>query len=315
MDIIGEFSRLSNLKVLFEYTFPNLYEYLYLHPYYYFIDPFNDYNIRKMIKEEALPELRCVQIETINKCNGTCRFCPGNIIDDTRKKIIMSDKLFTSIITQLKDMNYSGKVVMQCNNEPLLDSKILDRVAFARKNLPNAYLLMYTNGTLLNYDRINSLITNLDMLYLDNYYIASSDDRVNPATKMAYEYIKEHPEYSNRLTVIFNRVDAKRGSRAGLATNRKFVHLRSICDYPFTDMNIMPDGKLTMCCNDSMAFTEIGDLNVEKIKDAFNNFNYNSIRKDMLRGGRREIKRCLNCDALNHPPKIIPKLMSYLGGN
>lgn len=315
MNIIGEFSRLSKLKVWVEYTFPNLYEYFYLHPYYHFIDPFNDRNTRKLIKKQGLPELQQVQIETINKCNGICKFCPGNKIDDTRIRTLMNDSLFHSIIFQLKEMDFSHTLVMQCNNEPLLDPQILERVKYARENLPNAYIVMYTNGNLLNYDKINSLITNLDMLYIDNYYSTSRIDRVNPATKLVYEYIKDHPEHSDRVTVIFNRIDAKRGSRAGLATNRKFVHLKSICNYPFTDMNIMPDGKLTMCCNDTMAFTEIGDLNKESIKDAFNNFSYRSIRKEMLRGGRQEIYRCHNCDACNYPPSFIPKIMAYLGGN
>lgn len=315
MKIIGEFSRLSRGKAWIEQKYPNLYEYLYIHPYYYLIDPFNDINVRNKIKKENLPELKQVQIETINKCNGSCAFCPGNRKDDTRERKVMSDGLFLSIITQLSDMDFSGKVVMQCNNEPLLDPKIIDRIKTAREMLPNAYLLMYTNGILLNYRRLNDIICNLDMLYLDNYYEKGRRNRVNPSTRMAFAYIRDHPEYTDNLTVIFTRIDAKRGSRAGLATNRKFVELKSICDYPFTDMNIMPDGKLTMCCNDTMAFTEVGDLTKESIKEAFMNESISNVRNNMLKFGRSVFARCKYCDACNYPPEIIPKLTAWLGGN
>ena len=40
-----------------------------------------------------------ISIETVNRCNGTCAFCPCNINDEKRPFKRMTEELFYSIIT------------------------------------------------------------------------------------------------------------------------------------------------------------------------------------------------------------------------
>ena len=53
-----------------------------------------------------------VEIETINRCNGGCEFCPVSVKNDTREYKEMSWELFEKIINQLAEINYSGKVAL-----------------------------------------------------------------------------------------------------------------------------------------------------------------------------------------------------------
>ncbi len=54
------------------------------------------------------PKPLFVAIETINRCNGSCRFCPCNTRDETRPLKKMTEDLFLSIRQQLIDWNYAG---------------------------------------------------------------------------------------------------------------------------------------------------------------------------------------------------------------
>ena len=79
----------------------------------------------KLVQADKLPLFTSVEVETINRCNGVCSFCPINSKVDPREKKIMSKELFYSIVDQLADLNYSGRFSTFSNNEPLLDDRII----------------------------------------------------------------------------------------------------------------------------------------------------------------------------------------------
>lgn len=85
-----------------------------------------------------------VEIETINRCNGTCDFCPVSKNNDSRKYAIMDRKLYESIISQLAEIDYSGRLALFSNNEPFLDEDIIDKHKYAREKLPKAKMHLYT---------------------------------------------------------------------------------------------------------------------------------------------------------------------------
>ena len=310
VEIIGEFSRLSKTKVWVERNHPELYEYCYLHPLFTIQDIFNKTGTLKAIKDwDGKPRL--IEIETVNRCNGSCQFCPVSHGNDPRPYIIMSSELFRDLIMQVKEWGYTNWLSLQSNNEPLTDKRMLDMVHFAREST-DAKLQLFTNGTLLTVAKFEDLIDTLDHLYLDNYHINSE---FTPATRMALEYINEHPEYSDKLTILVSRPDAKRGSRAGLVKNRIFQQLESPCIFPFEQMIIRPDGKTSLCCNDAIGTMTLADLKHEKMKDAWFNSNYMSARYTMKWCGRQGIRTCKYCDTLNNSYSIIDKVRRTLGGN
>ena len=88
-----------------------------------------------------------VSIETINRCNSTCEFCPANKNADKRPFEKMNEELFKRIIDELKELNYDGYLNLYVNNEPFMDTRIEEWYEYASKMLPLAKMLLYTNGT------------------------------------------------------------------------------------------------------------------------------------------------------------------------
>lgn len=87
-----------------------------------------------------------VEIETINRCNSTCEFCPANKDNDKRPFARLSDEDFRKIISDLKDWNYNGMISLYINNEPLIDTRILDFHKYVRQELPECRIKLFTNG-------------------------------------------------------------------------------------------------------------------------------------------------------------------------
>ena len=68
-------------------------------------DKYSDYILRRTL--ETYPRdvsgITAVEIETLNRCNNDCSFCPVNRHDDTREFHKMSENMFYNIIEQLED--------------------------------------------------------------------------------------------------------------------------------------------------------------------------------------------------------------------
>jgi MoaA/NifB/PqqE/SkfB family radical SAM enzyme len=125
--------------------------------------------IEKIAAIKPFPLFSLVEIETINRCNNTCTFCPVNRNADTRPFRLMDRRLFISIMEQLRELGYAGKVGLFSNNEPLLDDRISEFAEITRKYLPGAFISILTNGLLLTVEKLNTLMKYIDELAIDNY--------------------------------------------------------------------------------------------------------------------------------------------------
>ena len=160
--------------------------------------PIIDASIERILSQNPFPIFEQIEIETINRCNLTCSFCPVNKKVDPRPFKLMEYDLFSSIIEQLKELGYSGSIALHSNNEPLLDSRIVELSKLAKESLPNARLLLYTNGTLLTIEKFKSLMKYLDLLVIDNY----NDDLhlIKPVQKV-YDYCLNHPALHDKVQI------------------------------------------------------------------------------------------------------------------
>lgn len=252
------------------------------------------------LSQDKFPIFRTIEIETINRCNGTCSFCPVNRNVDTRPLQLMDKKLFVSIIDQLKEINYSGSIGLYSNNEPLLDKRIYHFLSIAKENLPNASLYIFTNGTLLTINKLDELMKYLDTLVIDNY----NDNLVlNDNVKKIYKYALTKP-YKNKISIYIRKENEVLTNRGGEAKNRtkNKATLKSACMYPFEQFVVRPDGKVSLCCNDAMGKMTLGDLNREKVLDVWNGNKFNTIRQNMVKD-RSLNYLCKECDTVT--PKVF----------
>ena len=241
-----------------------------------------------------VPLFHLVEVETINKCNGSCSFCPVNVKDDIREHIQMSDELFERIIEQLERIDYAGRISLFSNNEPFLDSKIVERHKYARNHLPHAKMHIITNGTLLTVDKFIEIIQYLDEMIIDNY---NQEFQLLPSVKKVADYCEQHPELKKKVTIILRKQQEMLSSRGGDAPNRKqfLSYEKDSCALPFQQIVIRPDGKISLCCCDPYGRMTLGDVNKDNLVDIWYNEIYADIREKITKG-RKEISHCVNCD-------------------
>lgn len=238
-----------------------------------------------------------IEVETINRCNGNCSFCPVNRNVDPREKTVMSREMFESIVLQLEEIDYSGRFTTFSNNEPLLDDRIIEFNQYARKHLPNARIHMFTNGTLMTLEKFKDLVEVLDELVIDNYH--KDLKLIKPCIEIQ-EYCKSHPEITSKVTIVLRKPDEILTSRGGTAPNRKELveYGRDRCVLPFKQMIIRPTGQVSLCCNDAVGRYTLGDLNKEKLLDVWYGPRFGMVRK-CLYEGRENWGNCKYCDTFS----------------
>lgn len=250
--------------------------------------------------EEAIkkvPLFEHVEIETINRCNGICEFCPVNVYDDSRTKKEMEEKLFYKIIRELQDINYHGRLATFSNNEPFLDKRIIEWNKYARFHLPNARIHLFTNGTLLTLEKFIKIIPFLDEMIIDNY---TKDLSLLTNCREIVNYCEKHVELKKKVTIVPRSPEEIRTSRGGDAPNRKdkksFADVS--CIYPFQQLIIRPDGKVSLCCNDALGRSTMGDVNEESLVEIWYGERFQRIREQLLKG-RGAVSHCIYCDTFN----------------
>jgi len=251
-----------------------------------------------------------IEIETINKCNSTCGFCPVNRFSDPRQPMRMDEKLFHRIIGELAAWDYRGTLNLFSNNEPFLDKRIYAFAAYARAKLPHAYVQIISNGTAIDTAGAERILPHLSHMVINNY---AKEYKLHDNVAAIIDHLEaKRPELADKLVVGYRLLDELKTNRAGNAPNRKVkqARFRSPCAYPFFQMVIRPDGKLSMCCNDALGEDTLGDVTIEGVKGAWRNANRRSVQQAMLKG-RHTIPLCAKCDNLMWSrPKRIAKALA-----
>jgi len=243
---------------------------------------------------EKIPLFCNVQIETMNRCNGVCSFCPANRINDKREFHRMNDELFEKIIMELEQLNFDGKLFLYANNEPFLDDRIEKFAKYAREHLPKARIMLSTNGIVLTLERYLAVIPYVDDFRINNY---NDELKLIPSAKEVQDYCKQHPELVKKTNIIMRKANEILTTRGGDAPNRskKISHGTETCGEPYRTMIIRPTGKVSLCCNDAMGKYTLGDVSREKLEAVWYGKAFEEIRTK-IKEGRRNLSQCEYCD-------------------
>lgn len=250
--------------------------------------------LAQRLAQTPFPPPHKVEIEIFNRCNNDCPFCPVNSTLDPRKAVRMTDELFESILKQLAEMGFEGRLALHSNNEPLLDRRIERFARTARDRLPRALIYLQTNGILLTVERFAELMRSLDRIVINNY---ADDLRMIPPVEAVWRYCREHESVRNRVTIHLKRKHIIRSNRAGTAPNAAGLSrpMRSPCLRPFFEMIIRPDGKVSLCCFDARGATTVGDAVKSPIREIWQGEMLMKIRRQMV-ADRSGIALCKPCD-------------------
>ena len=278
---------------------PNLASSAYLKLQFMTRGSIQDRYIQWFLEQEEVPQPQVVNIETINRCNSTCAFCSANVHAEKRPLQRMDMELYQSIIDQLAEWGYRGHLTLYGNNEPLLDTRIVEMHRYARERLPDSFIFMSTNGLILTLDKIRQLQPYIDQLIINNY---AEEYKLHDHIQKIYDYVKSHEdEFADIEIVIQMRyLQEVLTNRAGSAPNKQGAEkvYTQTCLLPFTDMWIMPGGIVGICCCDNLEVTNYGDLTREPLKEIWGGAKLTALRHS-LAGGRDTIPICKHCDFID----------------
>ena len=245
------------------------------------------------------PHPLVVNLETINRCNSDCAFCTANRNAEKRPLCKMDEGLFKSIIDQLADWGYKGHLTLYGNNEPFIDTRIVEFHKYCREKLPDSFIFLSTNGLTLTLEKVKEIIPYVNQLIINNYCL---DMKLHKNVKEIYEYAKAHQdEFKDvELLVQMRYKNAVLSNRAGSAPNKvnDIKIIKETCLMPYTDVFIFPDGRMGICCCDNFEVTTMADLKVTPIKEAWNSPLYQKVRND-IRESRAGYPFCKYCDFID----------------
>ena len=248
---------------------------------------------------EEVPQPNVVNIETINRCNSTCAFCTANVHAEKRPLRKIDDDLYRSIIDQLADWGYKGHLTLYGNNEPWLDTRIVEFHKYAREKLPDSFIFMSTNGLILDIEKVDKIKPYINQLIINNY---SMEMKLHPNIQKIYDHVKAHPEEYKDLDIQIQMryLQEVLTNRAGSAPNKQETQkiVKETCLLPFTDMWIMPNGKMGLCCCDNFETTDFGDLTKMSLKEAWGSEKFQEVRRKIAQG-RQNYPFCKHCDFID----------------
>jgi radical SAM protein with 4Fe4S-binding SPASM domain len=110
---------------------------------------------------------KTVQFETHSACNARCIFCPYAETYQSQLKGFMDDALFKKIVGELKSHKVR-RISPYLNNEPFLDTKLVDKLSYIKEQIPHSKIVITTNGSKLDGKTIDDLIASksLRALYI-----------------------------------------------------------------------------------------------------------------------------------------------------
>jgi hypothetical protein len=160
-----------------------------------------------------------VEVEMHARCNRVCPFCPNSIVDRRRNYSLTDASLLDRIFRELGSIDYRKQIKVARYSEPLSNLPLLyERIATARKLVPNAELAVVTNTDYLTPAVLQSLRdAGLNTLYMSIYL--RSKDTWSPAVAR---------EYSDKL-----------GARLGVRRQRLTETSTSVrCTFRYEGINL-----------------------------------------------------------------------------
>lgn len=255
-----------------------------------------DFWINKYDSKDIL--FRNIEIETVNKCNNDCPFCPASVSRDTRKFAELPEWLFLKILDELKELNFEGEIRLWHNNEPLLDKRLERFIEHTKVKLPSAEISIWTNGLILTFSRLLSLYrAGLRYLLIDSY-----GDELSVPTNISsiLERIRgSEIERDMEIIVWLRYKDVRLANRGGINSavvgeKTNYLTQKRLCDLPFITFFINSEGFAHICCNDVYYSHVVGNVGTESIVDIWKRMSV--IREEIVKTGRANLIPCMYCD-------------------
>ena len=268
------------------------------------IQQVNNSSVREVIEHQAdvdylkvyyqkygkFPMFKQVLVETRTDCNNHCLFCPHAF--HNKPLGIMNWECYTTIIDQLCEIQYNGRVALMLSNEPLLETRLEKMIEYAKDKSQRFFLDITTNGRLLTVPIVDKLFKlGLDNININDY---RGDRDICPEKWSSY-LEPVFKAYGNNPKVNFKhrRLDENLPNYAGNIPQKFNPEDYGFCNYPFRKLTIAYNGNILLCCDDFMYDTNFGNVMKDNLIDCWNHPDLNRARFSLLENSRIGLcKRC-----------------------
>ncbi len=277
---------------------------------------------------EQSPLFTRVQIQTVSWCNRSCSFCPSGKFPVA--KTFMLVDVFYRIIDQLHALNFEGRISPYLMNEPLLDKRLPELITYTRKQCPNSWIAINSNGDALSLELAARLFdAGLNCLDVNAY---DSTAQYETYQELAAQVAAQRsdivcttgyldPSFNNeaQLPTTAKRLHCRDMSswETGFGTDSVIPHLTNRsgnvpearqlteplalgCPRPFQQLYLNHLGQAVLCCNDWRFEVVMGDTATDRLDDIWTNARYRDYRRNLDRQNRN-MALCMNCDYLATP--------------
>lgn len=262
-----------------------------------------------------------VSLETYALCNAACVFCPYPTLE--RKGTKMSDETIDSLVTQMSKFERPFSFSPFKLNEPLLDQRLIPMLERMNREVPQANIRIFTNGSPLTPEKVEQIakLKNIKHLWISlnshipeeyeavmglNFertakridYLHSLDDFPHDVMLSTVGFPNEpFREYCYERWPKFDSMAIHRTSWLGYVTPQE----RPIPDKPcarWFELSIAADGKVALCCMSSGEDKE-GDFTIGNIHEqsllAIYNSPKNRGKREMM-WSRKALWPCKSCN-------------------
>jgi MoaA/NifB/PqqE/SkfB family radical SAM enzyme len=292
--------------------------------------------------ETLLPTL--VEIETATYCNRTCDWCPNSVYDRGQEQNFIKPELFEKIIGDLRDIDYNKDLSLHNYNEPLYDPNIYRYIKMSHDALPQANVMIFTNGDILDAEKCIKLEeSGVTTLFITLHYAIGAPDFMQKLEKHFRRISKlvkdeklydQTDGYGNKLEATFGRMKiiyyipfrSTLTSRGGLLTKlNKAPDTDTVCLVPFSCSAIDYEGNVKLCFDIYPAHELhrkngiIGNLAEKSFRELWFSDCYNDVRrKFLLKSLRNGICECCAKNDIDLETQIMikgkmPQWKQYLG--
>ena len=270
----------------------------------YHLNKRNERYYVNMLKSGFLDNLKgltTIEICVTEICTRKCRFCPRS--DSSvypNQKLFMSKNTILNIANKCLEDGFEGDFHFSGFGESFTHPEFFELTSIFRDKVPNNFILVTTNGDLLNEKIINNVIKrNFNKVVVSCYDGEESKHKfIRLFEKNAFfNYdIRElwfKPNEDVTSLISRNGFNNRAGSVNVELSND---HKSSQCFLPFYKLVIDWNGEVLLCCNDwKRAHKGFGNINKTSLKDIWYGEEFNKVRLNLIEGNRIG-PACINCN-------------------
>ena len=232
-----------------------------------------------------------IEIEINSDCNMSCAYCP-NSNSERVESGHMSEDLFLKILRELNVAEYRGRISYHFYNEPTLSPNLVKFVKLTREYLPEAFIDLFSNGTLLDNNKIEELIA----AGVDKFTLTKHIGANIAAVEAAMETMAEHILKKIRLTGYKQIQLTNRGGLVKVKSQHHRAPLSLPCFIPRCALVITLQGNIVPCYEDYLQKNSMGNIQNHSIIEIWNSKKYVAFRERLKTGQRSTIDVCKSCN-------------------